>query len=102
MKAAKLVLILIVTMGLILFVRGGRDFNLVKSLPFCGGHKPGFYDFGAIALVVLMLWGLGRLKQSGQEQVRDHQMVEAEEVESDAEADSDDPGTKDDEEQQPV
>ena len=100
MKAAMVVLILIVTMGLIVFVRGGRDFSLVKAIPFCGGHKPGLYDFGAIALFTLMLWGLGRLKRSGQDPVQDRPMAETEEVASDAEADSDDPsqGAKNDEE----
>ena len=64
MKAAQIALILIVIFSLIFWVRADNDDlgNLVKILPFCGGHKPSFYDVGAMALIALLCWGLSRLK----------------------------------------
>ena len=67
MKAAKITLILVAIFSLILWVRSDHgDFgSLVKTLPFCGGHKPSFHDVGALALIALLFWGLNRLKGPG-------------------------------------
>ena len=100
MKSAKLVLVLLVTMGLIVFVRGGRDFSLPKALPFCGGHKPGFYDFGALCLIVLMLWGLGRLRRTGDEPAEKQEVVEVQEADSDADDTPEEHGQDADEDQE--
>ena len=68
MTAAKITMILVAIFSLIFWVRSdhGDLGNLVKTLPFCGGHKPSVYDVGAVALIVLLFWGLSRLKGSGQ------------------------------------
>ena len=67
MKAAKITLILVAIFSLIFWVRSDcGDFgSLVKTLPFCGGHKPSFHDVGALTLIALLFWGLSRLKSSG-------------------------------------
>ena len=69
MKNVKIVLILIGTFFVVSWLRQGHgDFgSVVKTLPFCGGHRPGFYDVGAIALIILLFWGFGRLKRHGQQ-----------------------------------
>ena len=71
MKSAswKIVLILVGTFFVISWLRtdhGGFG-NVVKTLPFCGGHRPSFYDIGAIALIVFLFWGFRRLKGFGQQ-----------------------------------
>ena len=70
MKFAKIALIIVLIFSLVSWVRSDHgDFgSLVKTLPFCGGHKVSFYDVGAIALIVLLFWGLSRLKSSGQKE----------------------------------
>ena len=66
MKAFKITMILLVILLLIHWVRGGEDFHIAKVLPFCGGAKPGLYDIGAVALVLLCIWGLSRLGHRSQ------------------------------------
>ena len=71
MKSAswKIVLILAGMFFVILWLRKDHgDFgSVVKTLPFCGGHRPSFYDIGAIALIVFLFWGFRRLKGFGQQ-----------------------------------
>ena len=68
MKAAKVVLIVLFCAVLINWIRGGQDFHLVQVLPFLGGHKPGIYDAaGLVMLLVLLPWGLRRLRRRGEE-----------------------------------
>ena len=65
MKAAKLILIIIVTAVVVNFVRGGQDFSLPRVLPFCSGNPLSFwYDVvGGCGLLILLIYGLRRLKQ---------------------------------------
>lgn len=68
MKAyVKILIIITVTFGLIVWIRNSFDFgHIAKTLPFCGGHEPGIYDFGAVALIVLMFWGFSRLSRDSE------------------------------------
>lgn len=63
MKAAKIVLILIIVFSLINFVRQGREFHIVTVLPFSGGHQPGIFDAAGIVVLVIAWWGWLRLKR---------------------------------------
>ena len=66
MKYAKLVVALIIISGLILWCRRSVDFgHIARSLPFSGGHRPGIYDVGSIVVILLVLWGLSRLRSAG-------------------------------------
>lgn len=66
MKAAKIIGVILLLGALIGWVRHGQDVgHIARSLPFCGGHKPGFYDLGALAVLGLVLWGLSRLRNAG-------------------------------------
>jgi len=63
------VLILAGTFFVISWLREDHgDFgSVVRTLPFCGGYKPSFYDIGAVALIVLLIWGFRRLKGVGRD-----------------------------------
>jgi hypothetical protein len=66
MKAAKVILVVLVVGALIGWVRQENSVgHIVRCLPFCGGHKPAIYDFGGLVLLGLVLWGLSRLKNAG-------------------------------------
>lgn len=40
----------------------------MQVLPFLGGHKPGIYDAaGLVMLLVMLPWGLRRLRRRGEE-----------------------------------
>jgi len=66
MRAAKLTIILILILALMIWVRSsGRDLgHLAKIIPFCSGNPPSLYDFGALALVILCIAALRRLKHA--------------------------------------
>ena len=65
MKAAKIVVVILLVGGLICWARHGHEVgHIARSLPFCGGHKPGLYDLGGLALLGLALWGLSRLRNA--------------------------------------
>ena len=66
MKYAKLVVVLVIVSGFILWCRRSLDIgHIARSLPFSGGHRPGIYDVGAIVVLLLLLWGLSRLGSRG-------------------------------------
>ena len=63
MKAAKIAIVIVIISSAILWCRSSWDFgHIARSLPFSGGHRPGIYDIGALAILVLLLWGFSRLK----------------------------------------
>ena len=63
MRSAKIAVILVIIISLILWCRRDYDFgHIARVLPFSGGHRPGIYDIGAVAIVLLLLWGFSRLK----------------------------------------
>ena len=61
MKAATILIIVIVALAVIGWIMQDTDFHIAESLPFCSGEKPNFYDIGALALLTLLVWGLARL-----------------------------------------
>jgi hypothetical protein len=63
MTAFKIILICLFSCLLIGWLRQGSSFPIVQTLPFLGGHKPGLYDIGAFVLLLLALWGVGRLRR---------------------------------------
>lgn len=63
MKAAKIILVVLGIAALINFIRAGAHFSLPRVLPFAGGFPPSFYDVAAIALILLLFWGLARLQR---------------------------------------
>ncbi len=69
MRAVVVVLIVIFASTLINWIRAGSSLPIVRSLPFCGGRKPGTYEVGAILMILLFLWGLARLRRGRGETV---------------------------------
>jgi hypothetical protein len=65
MRSAKIVIVLLVVCALLAWVRTGGDFgHIAKVLPFCGGHKPSFYDVGALILIAMAVTALSRRRRS--------------------------------------
>ena len=63
MKAAQILFIVIPTLCLLAWIqRSCRIDHIARTLPFCGGWQPDFFDVGAIALILLCVQGLRRLK----------------------------------------
>lgn len=69
MKATKVLLVLLVTVGLIIWVRGGESFDIRKVLPLAN-DKPPLYQVGGVVMALLSLWGIARLGSQSQEQDR--------------------------------
>jgi hypothetical protein len=67
-RAAAVVLIIVLIACLINYLRAGADFPIVRCLPFAGGHEPSLYDAGAFALLLMIPWGLGRLRRKDDEE----------------------------------
>ena len=65
MKCFKVILVLIICFALINFVRDGSDFALPRILPWCSGYRPGIYDLAAVVLLILLAWGISRLRRFG-------------------------------------
>ncbi|MFA6132818.1 MAG: hypothetical protein WC869_02235 [Phycisphaerae bacterium] len=66
MRLAKITIVLIIIAALIGWIRDEHTLgHIAKCLPFCSGAKPSFFDFGAVAMVILAIWGLARLKRHG-------------------------------------
>ena len=64
MKAVKIVLVLILIAALINAVRLGQSFPLPHVFPFLGGMAPSQYDLAGIAMLLITLWGLARLRRN--------------------------------------
>jgi hypothetical protein len=86
MKAAKIVLVLLVISALIGVVRSGRGLGHIgRVLPFCSGGEPGLYDFGALAVIAIALWGIARMYRAGKDTDDEPEpSSDAEEVEVDS------------------
>ena len=66
MKSAKLVIVLVIVASFILWCRRSMDIgHIARSLPFSGGCRPGIYDVGAIAVLLVLLWGFSRQGSRG-------------------------------------
>lgn len=65
MKCLKVILVLIICFAFINFVRDGSDFALPRILPWCSGYRPGTYDLAAVILLILLVWGVSRLRRFG-------------------------------------
>jgi len=63
MKATKITLILLTAAAAIIFVKASRVVDLRRTLPFCDGEPPNEYHLGAIAILLIWLWGMGRLRR---------------------------------------
>ena len=65
MRTFKTTLILLSALALAVWLRASVDFgHIARSLPFSSGHRPGTYDVGSIVVILLVLWGLSRLRST--------------------------------------
>jgi hypothetical protein len=63
MKTIRLTLIMLVAIAFYLSIKAGHSFNIVQALPFAEGENINIYHFGSLAVVLITLWGLRRLKK---------------------------------------
>jgi len=61
MKAALLIVIVLLTVALVRWILAGSDVSFGRALPFMNGRFDPLYDLGALAMLVIFLWGLVRL-----------------------------------------
>ena len=69
MRAIKLCLIILIGAIVINFSRNGRMFHIAKSLPFSNNPENiGIYDLAGVAVLVILAWGLYRLKRNSEDE----------------------------------
>ena len=62
MKALRITFILLGAAAAIHFIKADNAVDIRRALPFCDGDSfPNAYHFGALAIVLIFLWGLARL-----------------------------------------
>ena len=69
MRIIRLVLIILICAIVINFIRNGRMFHIAKSLPFANNPENiGIYDWAGVAVLVILAWGLYRLKRNSEDE----------------------------------
>ena len=63
MKAAKIVLVLVLSAALIHNAKIGYRYFLPQTLPFCGGLRPSIYDLIGILMIILFVYLLRRMSR---------------------------------------
>ena len=64
MKAAQITAVVIAVFITLRWLCGNEAFALPTILPWLGGHEPSFYDFGALALIIIAILGLRHLSRN--------------------------------------
>ena len=64
MKAAKLVIVLVIVLALMNWSRGTNTFALPMTLPLLGGEKPGIFDWAGLIAVGIGIANLIRLARN--------------------------------------
>jgi len=68
MKAIRIVLVLFVGSIIINFIKNDQTFHIAKTLPFSNNpERVGFYDAAGVAALLILAWGLYRLKSRNKE-----------------------------------
>ena len=68
MRIIRLALILFISAVVINFIRNGRMFHIAKALPFAHApEKIGIYDWGCVAVLAILAWGLYRIKRNNED-----------------------------------
>ena len=63
MEKIKLCLTVLIAAVVINFLRDSRTFHIAKVLPFSNGpEKVGLYDWASVIVIIIIVWGLYRLK----------------------------------------
>ena len=69
MRIIRLVLIILICAIVINFIRNGRMFHIAKCLPFSNApENVGIYDFACVAVLIILAWGLYRLKRNSEDE----------------------------------
>ena len=62
MKSLKICFVILVGAVIINFIRHGEGFPISRTLPFCGGDPLSIYDFAALILLIMLIWGIASCK----------------------------------------
>jgi len=68
MKATKITLVLLCAAAVLHFLKAEKNIDIRKSLPFLDGEPPNIYHVGALAMILIFFWGLGRLRRHDDEE----------------------------------
>ena len=69
MRIIRLALILFISALVINFIRNGRMFHIAKALPFSNAPENiDIYDWACVAVLVILVWGLYRLKHNSDDE----------------------------------
>jgi hypothetical protein len=65
MKPIIITVAVVVTLAILVWLRNDSyTFSVLKTIPFLRGPDVTLYDWGALALLGLGLWGLSRLRRN--------------------------------------
>jgi hypothetical protein len=64
MKAILITMVVVTGLILIGAIKDVSPFNIVESLPFLGGEKPGVFHLGGIIMILITLNGLRKLRRA--------------------------------------
>jgi hypothetical protein len=98
MKAAQILVVLVGITFLLGWVTRDYDIgHIARALPGCGGQKPMIFEFGAVAMLGLLVWGLSRLssRPGKTDEAGDVDEVDYEPEEADGPAAEDNPEQQD-------
>ena len=63
MRIAWAVFIVLLVGRLIAWMRDGEAYPLVQVAPLIGGFDPGIYDLAGFAMLLVGIWGFGRMRR---------------------------------------
>ena len=61
MKFIKITIIILIAATALNYIRADRAYNIIRALPFCDGEPINNYHWGALAILIITLWGYHRL-----------------------------------------
>jgi hypothetical protein len=64
-RVIQVLVILIISLAILAFIRGGLDFDIRSIVPFMSGGEITLFDWGGLVLLILVVWGIFRVRRLG-------------------------------------
>ena len=68
MEKIKLAIIRLLAGAVLSFVKSGKEFNIVKALPFADGEPVNSYHWAALMILIITCWGFYRLTRKQEDE----------------------------------